>query len=72
MASRSSGTAARMAGSMPLKTWKVTLATRIRSPGDTSKAHAELGWQPGTSDQAVRECPRNLADHQQVSAPAHA
>jgi dihydroflavonol-4-reductase len=39
---------------------------------DTSKARAELGWQPRTSEQAVRECLRNLADHQQVSAPAHA
>ena len=37
---------------------------------DTSKARAELGWQPRTSEQAVRECLAYLAGARQVGAPA--
>jgi dihydroflavonol-4-reductase len=37
---------------------------------DTRKARAELGWQPRTSEQAVRACLAYLASSQQVSAPA--
>jgi dihydroflavonol-4-reductase len=60
---------ARLTGRQPaLLRSQVRLWNRAATIYDTSKARSELGWQPRSSEQAVRECLAYLAEHLPITA----